>query len=105
MKIRKNDKVAIIAGKDKGKIGIVEQVFPAAEKVVVARVAVYKKSLKPSKNAPKGGIIEINAKIPASNVAIVCLSCAKISKVSYSKIEGKKVRICRKCKASLEAVK
>lgn len=105
MKIRKNDNVAIIAGKDKGKTGIVSQVFPSAGKVVVAGVAVYKKSLKPSKKAPHGGIVEINAKIPVSNVAIICPSCAKIGKISYSTVDGKKIRVCRKCQASLETVK
>ena len=105
MKIKKNDNIAVIAGKDKGKTGVVQQIFPEAEKVVVAGVAVYKKSLKPSKKAPHGGIIEINAKISASNVAIICPSCSKISKVGYSVVDNKKIRICKKCKGSLEVEK
>lgn len=105
MKIKKNDNIAVIAGKDKGKTGVVQQVFPEVDKVVVAGVAVYKKSLKPSKKAPHGGIIEINAKISASNVAIVCPSCSKISKIGYSVVDNKKIRICKKCKGSLEVEK
>ena len=104
MKIKKNDNVAIIAGKDKGKTGVVERVFKAENKVSVAGVAVYKKSVKPSKKAPKGGIIEINAKIPASNVAIICPSCSKITRVGYSLNDDKKLRVCKKCEASLDAM-
>lgn len=105
MKIKKNDNVAIIAGKDKGKTGIIEKAIPAENKVVVAGAFVYKKSVKPSKKAPHGGIVEINAKIPASNVAIICTSCSKIVRVSYSLVNGKKIRVCGKCKASLEVSK
>lgn len=105
MKIKKNDNVTIIAGKDKGKTGLVERVIPSEDKVVVAGAAVYKKSVKPSKKAPHGGIIEINAKIPASNVGIICPSCSKITRVSYSVVNDKKIRVCRKCKASLEVEK
>lgn len=105
MKIKKNDNVAVIAGKDRGKTGVVERVFPADDKVVVTGIAIYKKSVKPTRRAPKGGIIEVNAKIPVSNVAIVCPSCSKITKVGYGMSGDKKIRICRKCKASLEVEK
>jgi large subunit ribosomal protein L24 len=105
MKIKKNDNVSVIAGKDRGKTGIVERVFPAADKVVVTGIAVYKKSVKPTRSAPKGGIIEVNAKIPASNVAIICPSCSKITKIGYSISGDKKIRICKKCKGNLEVEK
>ncbi|MEI8061548.1 MAG: 50S ribosomal protein L24 [Candidatus Berkelbacteria bacterium] len=105
MKIKKNDNVSVITGKDRGKTGIVERVFPADDKVVVTGVNVYKKSVKPTRKAPKGGIIEINAKIQASNVAIVCPSCSKITKIGYSMSGDKKIRVCRKCKGSLEVEK
>lgn len=105
MKIRKNDNVVILAGKDRNKTGIVEKVFSSDKKIVVAGIAVYKKSVKPSKRAPKGGIIEINAKISASNVAIICPSCSKATRIGYDTSKVKKIRICRKCNASLEMVK
>ncbi|MCX6810823.1 MAG: 50S ribosomal protein L24 [Candidatus Berkelbacteria bacterium] len=119
MKIRKNDNVSVIAGKDRGKTGVVERVFLADDKIVVTGIAVYKKSVKPTRRAPKGGIIEVNAKIPVSNVAIICPSCSKITKIGYSVSgdlpalpagrqavrHGKKIRICKKCKASLEVEK
>lgn len=120
MKIRKNDNVSVIAGKDRGKTGLIERVFPAENKIVVSGIAIYKKSVKPTRRAPKGGIIEVNAKIPASNVAIICPSCSKITKIGYSITsglptirssssksgrQGKKIRICKKCKGSLEMAK
>ncbi len=105
MKIKKNDNVLILSGKDKGKTGIVEKVFVAENKIVVAGIAIYKKSVKPTKRAPKGGIIEINAKIPVSNVAVVCPSCSKATKVGFDNAKLKKIRICKKCKANLEAIK
>ena len=105
MKIKKNDNVSVIAGKDRGKTGVVERVFPADDKVVVTGIAVYKKSVKPTRKAPKGGIIEVNAKIQASNVAIVCPSCSKITKIGYSVSGDKKIRICKKCRGSLEVEK
>ena len=102
MKIKKNDNVLILKGKDRGKTGLVERVFPTENKVVVAGAFVYKKSVKPSKKAPKGGIIEINAKIPAANVAIICPSCSKITRPIKKISNQKKIRICQKCQSSLE---
>lgn len=101
MNIKKNDNVAILKGKDRGKTGLVEHVFPSENKIVVAGTFVYKKSVKPTKRAPKGGIIEINAKIPAANVAIICPSCSKITRIGYTLTGGKKIRVCKKCGASL----
>jgi large subunit ribosomal protein L24 len=105
MKIKKNDNVTVIAGKDRGKTGIVESVFLADNKVVVSGIAIYKKNVKPTRKSPKGGIIEINAKISASNVAVICPSCSKITKSAYSLSGDKKIRVCRKCKGSLEIEK
>lgn len=102
MKIKKNDNVAVIAGKDKGKSGIVERVFPKDDRIVVKGIAIAKKSVKPSKKAPQGGIIEINQKIDSSNVMILCPSCGKLTKVSYKITEKSKTRVCKKCNQSLE---
>jgi len=102
MRIKKNDNVAVIAGKDRGKTGVIERVFPEDNKVVVTGIAVYKKSVKPTRSAPKGGIVEINAKINASNVAIICPSCSKQTRIGYSERGDKKIRVCKKCNGSLE---
>ena len=102
MKIRKNDNVIVLAGKDRNKTGKVEKVFPAESRVVVTGVNVYKKSVKPTRRAPKGGIIEINAKLDASNVGIVCPSCSKVTRIGYSINKDKKIRVCKKCQANLD---
>ena len=70
MKIKKGDKVIVIAGADKGKVGIVQKSFPKLERVVVEGVNVRKKHQKPRQNNPEGSIVEIYAPIHVSNVAI-----------------------------------
>lgn len=102
MKIKKNDNIMVIAGKDKGKTGLVERVFPEENRLVVKGVALAKKHLKPSKKNPSGGIIEINQKINASNVLMICPSCGKPTKIGRKVTEHGKIRICRKCNQSLE---
>lgn len=102
MKLKKNDNVKIIAGKDKGKAGVIERVFPTEDRIIVKGVALAKKHVKPSKKAPQGGIIEINQKIQASNAMMICPSCAKMTKIAYKSTEKGKIRICKKCNQSLE---
>lgn len=105
MKIKKNDNVMVLAGKDSGKTGVVERVFPSEGRLVIKGIAIAKKHLKPSKKNPSGGIIEINQKINSSNVMIVCPSCGKPSKISYKITDKTKMRICKKCGSSLEGGK
>ena len=89
-KIRKNDTVEVIAGKDKGKRGLKK------ERVVVSGVNIVKKAMKKKSQQDQGGIAEIEAPLNISNVAIVCKKCGP-TKIGY-KIDGdKKVRVCRKC--------
>lgn len=71
MKILKGDKVVVIAGKDKGKEGTVQAVYPKKNKVVVEGVNVHKKHRKPTQQTPEGSVVEIYVPIDASNVAIV----------------------------------
>jgi large subunit ribosomal protein L24 len=98
MKITKNDKVYIIKGKDHGKSGEVIRVLHKSAQVVVAGVNIAKKAVKPSKKNAQGGIIEITRPLPVSNVALICSSCGKPSRVGYSVAkDGKKTRICKKC--------
>lgn len=102
MKIRKGDNVAVMAGKDRGKTGLIERVFPNEEKFIVKGIGIAKKSIKPSKKNPQGGIIEINQKINGSNLMIVCPSCGKATKVGYKVTDKSKLRICKKCGANIE---
>ena len=102
MKLKKNDNVLILTGKDKGKSGVIERVFPSIDKVIVKGIAMAKKHVKPSKKNPQGGIIDINAKISVSNTMMICPSCGKPTKVAFNVTEKGKSRICKKCGQSLE---
>ena len=105
MKIKKGDNVRVIAGKDFGKSGVIEAVFPLENKIIVKGVALAKKHVKPSRKNPQGGILDINLKIRSSNVMLVCPSCGKPTKVSYKITDGHKQRICKKCSQSTEGGK
>lgn len=102
MKIRKNDNVMVIAGKDYGKVAIVTKVMPKDDKVMVTGVNIAKHHLKPSRKNPHGGIMDIPAPICASNVMIVCPHCGKPVKPAFKITDKNKERICRKCKGSLD---
>lgn len=93
MKILKGDKVVVIAGKDKGKEGIVQAVYPKLNKVVVEGVNVHKKHKKPTQNSPEGSVVEMYVPIDVSNVAIVDPKTKKASRVGYKIEKGQKVRI------------
>ena len=98
LKIKKGDKVKVLTGKDRGKTGNVTRVLPAAGKVIVDGVNVAKKHQKATRATMQGGIIDKDMPLPVSNVALVCPSCGKATRVGY-KIDpsGAKVRICKKC--------
>lgn len=98
MKIRKNDTVIVIKGKDKGKQGAVERVYDGKNTVLVKAVNVYKKHVKKSEQFPNGGIIEVNRPLSVGNVMLLCPSCKKQTRVGYLVEGGKKQRLCRKCK-------
>ncbi len=96
MKIKKGDKVIVIAGSDKGKVGIVQKAFPKLNKVVVDGVNVHKRHHKPSQTNPEGTIVDIYAPIHVSNVALYNDKAKRGMRVGYV-IEGdKKVRVLRK---------
>ncbi|MGL4971522.1 MAG: 50S ribosomal protein L24 [Culicoidibacterales bacterium] len=95
-KIRKDDTVEVIAGKDKGKRGNVIRVLRDKDRILVAGVNIVKKAMKKRTQQDRGGIIEIEAPLHISNVMIVCKKCGPV-KIGY-KIDGEnKKRVCRKC--------
>ncbi len=102
MNIKKGDNVLVIAGKDKGKSGKVLETSPKANKITVENVNIVTKHQKPKSQQDKGGIIKKTAPIEASNVMIICPNCGKATRVSHKQIEGKNVRACKKCGASLD---
>ena len=96
MKIRTGDTVLVISGDDKGKTGKVLKALPKENKVIVEGVNVNKKHVKPSQANPKGSIKEINLPIDVSNVAFVDPKTNKATKVGYTEVDGKKVRVAKK---------
>lgn len=103
MKLKKGDTVLITAGKDKGKTGKIEQVLPKTNQILVAGVNILKKNTKPTKKNPHGGIIQINAPISASKAIPLCPRCNKPTRIGFKMLDnGKKLRICGKCKESVE---
>ena len=102
LNIHRNDTVEVISGSDAGKRGRVLRVFPDKDRVLVEHVRVVKKTVssKSGKNT-KGGIAEQESPLHVSNVALVCTSCGKPTRVGF-KVEGNtKTRVCKKCGANL----
>ena len=104
-KLKKEDTVQIIAGKDKGKRGRILKIFRDKDRLVVEGANIVKKAKKRKNQQDRGGIVEVEAAIHSSNVALVCKKCGptrigyKIETGSDSKV--KKTRICRKCGEAL----
>ncbi len=97
-KIKKNDKVKVIAGKDKGKIGKVIDVYPDKHRILIENVNIVKRHTRPSSKNKQGGIVEGEAAIHWSNVMLVCNKCmTPVRTKMYQLEDGKRVRICRKC--------
>ena len=101
MKIRKGDKVKVIYGKDKGREGVVEKVYKKSMKVLVPGINLYKKHVKKSEQFPQGGVVEVPRPLHVSKVMLICPKCNKPTRVGYKLVDGKKFRICKKCKSTL----
>lgn len=99
-KLKKGDQVQIIAGKDKGKKGRVLRIDRMTERVIVEGLNMVKKTQRPKNQNDKGGIIEIEAAIAASNVMMICKKCGP-TRVGINVDGGKKFRVCRKCGEAL----
>lgn len=101
--IKKGDKVKMLSGKDRGKTGKIVSVLKnsAGKKVVVEGLNKVKKNQRPKKQGQKGQIIELERAVSISSVQLICPSCGKSARIGH-KIDGNnKVRICRKCQATL----
>ena len=102
--IKKNDEVYILRGKDRGKSGRVLIVMPADDKIVVEGVQMIKRHTRPNPQRNiKGGIVEKEAAIHISNVAIVCKNCRKHTRLASKVLgDGRRVRTCKKCGSTIE---
>ena len=96
--IKKNDKVKVISGKDKGKIGKVLKVVIKKNRVLVEHVNIVKRHTRPSAKNRQGGIVEGEATIHWSNVMLMCNSCMTPIRIKIKRLDdGKNVRMCAKC--------
>ncbi len=97
MKLRKNDEVKIIRGKDVGKTGKVERVFAKENKVLVEGINQFKRHVKARAQGQRSEIISITKPLPLANVQLICPKCKKPTRVGFSINKDAKERICKKC--------
>jgi large subunit ribosomal protein L24 len=98
MKIKKNDNVLVIAGKNKGKKGKVRFAYPEKGTIMVEGINMVKKHTKAKKQVRQAGIIEREAPINVSDVMLLCSKCNKPARIGYRALEdGRKARFCRVC--------
>ncbi|MGB9911413.1 MAG: 50S ribosomal protein L24 [Microgenomates group bacterium] len=100
-KIKKGDTVVVLIGKDKGRKGKVEKIFPKEGKVLIPGINIVKKHVKPRKEGEKGGIVEIAKPLAVSKVALVCPKCGKPTRVGFLLTKEGKERICKKCQQAV----
>ncbi len=104
--LRVNDKVEVIAGKDKGRVGKILKVDKEANRVTVERINMVKKHQKAKDASQPGQIVDREASIHCSNVMLVCPECAETVRTGNKSLDdGKKTRMCKKCNATIEKSK
>lgn len=105
MRVKKNDRVKVITGKDRGKTGKVLFVDRKHSRVIVEGLNIVKKTRRPDQQNQKGGIMDIEAPLSISNVGVVCPKCDEAARVKKRRLEdGKNVRTCGKCGEILDKV-
>jgi len=101
--IKKNDSILVISGKEKGKRGRVLSVYPLKDSLLIEKINMIKKHMKPSRKYAQGGIIEKEAPVHISNVMLICPKCNKPTRISNTSLQGgKKVRVCKKCREVMD---
>jgi large subunit ribosomal protein L24 len=104
MRLKKDDKVKVVTGKDKGKIGKVIKIDRDHGRVLVENINIIKRHSRPSAQNRQGGIIEREAFVHISNVMLMCSKCMEPVRVGAKVLEdGKKVRVCKRCSEILDA--
>jgi large subunit ribosomal protein L24 len=101
MKLKKGDNIKVVKGKDKGKDGKIDRVFPKLGKVLVANVNQYKRHLKARSQNQPSEIITLTKPLPEENVMLICPKCHKETRVGYKVEKGVKSRICGKCNSEI----
>ncbi len=102
-RIRKEDTVLVMKGKDRGRSGAVRKVIPGEKKLIVTGVNVVKRHMRPRGPQQPGGIVQREAPVAWANVALLCQSCNKPVRVGFRLLaDGRKVRYCKRCDANLD---
>jgi large subunit ribosomal protein L24 len=102
-RVRREDTVLVTKGKDRGRTGQVRKVIPKKNRLIVTGVNMVKRHMKPQGQQKPGGIVDREAPIPMSNVALICESCQEPVRVGFRTAgEGRKVRFCKRCDANLD---
>lgn len=102
MKLKTEDMVRILTGKDKGKMGSVEKIYFTSNKAIIRSINIVKRHYKPQKNSVKQGIVEKAMPISVSNLGLICQNCQKVTRIKFSIIDDNKMRLCRKCNEVLK---
>lgn len=103
MRLHSNDNVLVTKGRDRGKQGRIARVLIKQQKVVVEGINIVTRHQKPTGAFQQGGMIQKEMPIPVSNVALICQSCTKLTKIGYRHLaDGTKARFCTKCEAIIE---
>ncbi|KKQ23624.1 MAG: 50S ribosomal protein L24 [Candidatus Roizmanbacteria bacterium GW2011_GWC2_37_13] len=101
MKIKKGDKIRVMAGKDKGREGKVEKVYKKSNKILISNINVYKRHVKKNEKMPQGGIVDVPRPLDASKVMLICPKCGKATRVGFKIEKNKKLRVCKKCDSKI----
>ena len=101
--IKKDDRVVVVSGKEKGKVGKVLRIVPKKDRVIVEKINMIKRHTRAGGTNTRGGIVEREGSLPISNVMLVCSKCTDPIRVGHKELEdGNRVRVCRKCGETLE---
>jgi len=102
-KIKKNDTVYVLTGKDRGKSGRVFRVYPSQRRALVEGINYVKKHARKSQANPQGGIIQKESAIQISNLSLFCKTCGKPAHVGINILaDGTKSRYCKRCKEIIQ---
>ena len=101
MKIKRDDRVRVMAGKDKGREGKVEKVYKKSDKVLIANINVYKRHVKKNDKMPQGGIVDVPRPLDVAKVMLVCPKCKKATRIGFKVEKDKKFRVCKKCESKI----
>ncbi len=105
LNVKKGDTVVVLSGKDKGKQGKIIQAIPKKAQVIVEEVNKVKRHTKPSLKAPQGGIIQKEMPLNVCKVQLVCPACNKPTRIAHKSVDGKNLRVCKKCGEVVDSAK